>query len=432
MKVKSNNLPELKICMLFSLGYEPDILVYPSMEILSYITHFGHRVTWIVSSEKDQPRQPFSRDGVKVYTAHYHHYSPGDGILSRIFNKIPHVLRRMRLILSIFREGKYDLILVRDDVFSGLIATYLKRRYKIPFVFELTDPLEQEWEMCQIKQFRPLFWYYLRSRFKKWLSLRLLHQADLVLPISKWLKDDLIKNKGISESKIMVLPEGANSKLFFHREREEEVVEKYQLNEAKVIIYEGTLDKARQLSLLLQAFSRVSRERQKARLLMVGDGDDRENLQNLAKELRMVDDVIFTGRVSQSEVPNFIAAAAIGVSAVPPLSFYKASSPVKMFEYMAMAKPVVANEEIPEHKEVLEESGGGILVPFAPEAFARAIIELLDNPAKAAEMGRRGREWVVKNRSYEVLARQVEEAYLGLVAGRQVTELKISLPNPAR
>ena len=338
----------------------------------------------------------------------------------------------MRLILSIFREGKYDLILVRDDVFSGLIATYLKRRYKIPFVFELTDPLEQEWEMCQIKQFRPLFWYYLRSRFKKWLSLRLLHQADLVLPISKWLKDDLIKNKGISESKIMVLPEGANSKLFFHREREEEVVEKYQLNEAKVIIYEGTLDKARQLSLLLQAFSRVSRERQKARLLMVGDGDDRENLQNLAKELRMVDDVIFTGRVSQSEVPNFIAAAAIGVSAVPPLSFYKASSPVKMFEYMAMAKPVVANEEIPEHKEVLEESGGGILVPFAAEAFARAIIELLDNPAKAAEMGRKGREWVVKNRSYEVLARQVEEAYLGLVAGRQVTELKISLPNPAR
>lgn len=67
-----------------------------------------------------------------------------------------------------------------------------------------------------------------------------------------------------------------------------------------------------------------------------------------------------------------------------------------MFEYMAMAKPVVANEEIPEHKEVFEESGGGISVPFGA-------------------MGRKGREWVVRNRTYEILARQVEERYLELL-----------------
>jgi glycosyltransferase involved in cell wall biosynthesis len=87
-----------------------------------------------------------------------------------------------------------------------------------------------------------------------------------------------------------------------------------------------------------------------------------------------------------------------------------------MFEYMAGSKPVVANEEIPEHKEVLSESGGGILTPFIPEAFADAIIELLESPEKANEMGRRGREWVSNNRSYEVLAQQVEVTYFSLAA----------------
>jgi colanic acid biosynthesis glycosyl transferase WcaI len=82
---------------------------------------------------------------------------------------------------------------------------------------------------------------------------------------------------------------------------------------------------------------------------------------------------------------------------------------------MALAKPVVANEEIPEHSEVLRQSNAGFLVPYTPEAFAQAIIQLFDNPEKAAEMGRMGREWVIKNRSFEVLAHQVEAKFLELL-----------------
>jgi glycosyltransferase involved in cell wall biosynthesis len=54
---------------------------------------------------------------------------------------------------------------------------------------------------------------------------------------------------------------------------------------------------------------------------------------------------------------------------------------------------------------------GGILVPFKEEEFAMAIIDLLKDPEKMKEMGRKGREWVVKNRSYEILARRLEEEY---------------------
>ena len=182
-----------------------------------------------------------------------------------------------------------------------------------------------------------------------------------------------------------------------------------------MLIYLGVMGKVRKLEILIKAFAKVKEERQNVKLLMVGDGTGKEDLEKLVAELGVKDDVIFTGRVHQSKVPNFIAAADIGVSPIPPFYFYKVSSPIKMLEYMAMGKPVAANEEIFEQKEVLEQSGGGILVSFTSEALASAIIELLDYPETAREMGRKGCEWVVKNRSYEILAHKLEERYIHLL-----------------
>ena len=82
---------------------------------------------------------------------------------------------------------------------------------------------------------------------------------------------------------------------------------------------------------------------------------------------------------------------------------------------MAMSRPVVANEEIPEHHDILSASQAGILVPYTPEAFTQAILTLFNDPQKAAEMGRKGKEWVNNNRSYEVMAREVEAGFLNLL-----------------
>ena len=79
---------------------------------------------------------------------------------------------------------------------------------------------------------------------------------------------------------------------------------------------------------------------------------------------------------------------------------------------------VVANEEIPEHEEVIKESGGGVLVRFEAESFVDGIIELLDDSDKARGMGGKGHEWVVENRSYENMAREVEKRYFEVLKGK--------------
>jgi glycosyltransferase involved in cell wall biosynthesis len=107
----------------------------------------------------------------------------------------------------------------------------------------------------------------------------------------------------------------------------------------------------------------------------------------------------------------------VAVCPVPPYSFYRMSSPIKLYEYMAMGKPVVANVEITEHREVLEESGGGILVSHGPQGFAAGIRTLLEDTSGAAEMGERGRTWVLKNRTYELLADRLNKRLQPLFTG---------------
>jgi glycosyltransferase involved in cell wall biosynthesis len=407
------SVARLNVCMLLPVPrYGENMRVSPQIGICSYLTNFGHQVSWVIWSDGKQKVQPFSPGDVRIYATPEIHYLPRRFLLGRILNKIPNTIKRTRYILKIFKEGNYNLIFVRDDVFDGLLAAYIKGRHKVPFVLQLSNPLEQTWEhyKTEPKKYRVL--YYVIDRFSRFLANRLLREADLILPISKWLKDHLAR-QGIPEMKIMPCPSGVDIQAFCDKDAKG-LHEKYGLDNLKVIIYIGTLDKLRYLSVLIHAFSKVRAERKHVKLLMVGEGKDEEKLKKLTNELGIEADVMFTGQVPQAEVPNFIAASDIGVSPVPPLSFFKLSSPIKMFEYMAMGKPVVANEEIPEHKEVLEGSGGGILVPFTAEAFASAIIQLLDNPEQAAEMGQQGKEWVLENRTYEILARQVEKRFLHL------------------
>jgi glycosyltransferase involved in cell wall biosynthesis len=389
--------------------------IAPQIGITSYITNFGHDVTWILSSEVIKEFQETTFNDVRVFVVPCR-YSEG---FLKLITEILDGFRRMRFVFKIFKQERYNMIFVRDGIFDAFLALYLKRRYKIPFVFQMSDPI-QNWETRKFYSKYKYFYYFI-SPIEAYLTMHILYKADLVLPISKWLREDLAK-KGIERSKMIPLSEGIDPSRFLDA-NVEEIWKRYDLNGSKVVIYIGTMDKLRHLDVLIHAFSKVKKEKERVKLLMVGEGSDERNLQRLADELGIKDKVIFIGQIPHSEIPDFITASDIGVSPVPPLSFYKFSSPIKLFEYMAMGKPVVANEEIPEQKEVIQKSKGGILVKFEDESFADGIIELLNNPERAKEMGRKAREWVVKNRSYEVMAREVEKKYFELLKGRNLMEL---------
>ena len=401
------NSKRLNICLLLSVPYEPNMPVRPAvMEIYGKcLPGLGHKVTWIMPAKEGV--NTVQNKGLDVSIHVIPRYT-GSSLIVKIFARLLFLWREKRLVSKLMRGQKFDIIQARNNIFEGVLAIYLKRRYKIPFVFQYTILKEIYREYKTNKQ---LFYF---GKFANYVTRYILRNADLVFPISKWMEKELIK-EGIPESKMMPVPMGANPELFSRNKDGTEIREKYDLNSAEVILYVGIMDKLRRLDILIHAFSKVREKKDNVKLLMVGEGDDRTNLEELTSTLGIQEDVVFTGQVSYFDVPYFIAAADVCVSLVPPLSTYKVSSPTKIFEYMVMGKPVVANEEIPEQKEVIEESNGGILVKFDDESLANGIIELLDDPDRSKEMGRKGHEWVVKNRSYENMARQVEKKYFELL-----------------
>lgn len=396
---------KLNICLILSEQFVPTMPARSEITEIhgKYLAKFGHRSTWIAPSivGSIQVRKEFFNN-IPVYITPTH-------LIVKLFDKICSLVKKHNLIINIFEKEQFDIIQVEDRTLDGLLAIWIKKKYKIPFVFQYSFPVDVYKEHSLSD---PIFYY---SIVRSYLIKYIFRKADLIFPISKRMEAELAR-KGIPKTKMMVLPMGVNHDLFSPQSSDGTTIrERYNLGNAPVIIYVGTISRMRQIDLVIRAFSIIKQHKNTAKLLMVGTGNDKSHLEEFAVKLQVSDEVIFTGQVPYFEVPNYIAAADVCLAPIRPLPLYKVSSPTKLFEYMAVGKPVVANKEIPEHQEVLGESGSGVLVSFDPNAFTEGVLELLNNPEKAKEMGDKGREWVISNRSYEILARRVENRYFELL-----------------
>ena len=178
------------------------------------------------------------------------------------------------------------------------------------------------------------------------------------------------------------------------------------------VVYLGTLLRERQLDFIVRAHALVVAEIPDAQLEFVGSGwmpDDEQLLRREAERLGIADNVTITGWLPMPEAWQHVRRAALCVSPYLPVPILRSTSPTKLIEYMALGKPVVANDH-PEQADVLRQSGAGLVCGWNEQEFAAAIVELLKDPARCAQMGAAGRRYVAEHRTHW--------AMVELVAGR--------------
>jgi len=126
--------------------------------------------------------------------------------------------------------------------------------------------------------------------------------------------------------------------------------------------------------------------------------------------------LIFLPPIPKIEMPMALAAADTGLAILKPVEMYKTTYPNKVFDYMASGKPVVlAIEGV--IREVIENAAGGIPVPPGnPQALARAILRLADDPELARKMGQQARIYVESHFDRLVVASRLLDLMLGMVA----------------
>jgi glycosyltransferase involved in cell wall biosynthesis len=168
----------------------------------------------------------------------------------------------------------------------------------------------------------------------------------------------------------------------------------------------GTLKAWHGLSVLVDAFAQLYRQHSATRLLIVGDGPERENVSSALAQCGLQHAAVFTGAVSPEQVPGLLACMDVAVAPYPALStFY--FSPLKVYEYMAAGVAVVASR-IGQLQTLIEHEEDGILVsPGDALDLAEALERLLNDQALRQRLGRTARAKVLRDHTWDAVADRI-------------------------
>lgn len=220
--------------------------------------------------------------------------------------------------------------------------------------------------------------------------------------------------------KLIVIPNGANVDMF--RPMDARVARKQLLlpQEQLYVGFAGNLTPFQGLLTLVQAAPLVLEAVPAARFLIVGDGESRQEVMEAVDSAGLSRYFVFTGRVSYEQVPLYIAASDVCVAPrIRDMCQKTGISLLKLGEYMACERAVVASD-IDGVGPVLRHAGSGIPVsPEDPRELATAIIRLLSDRPLREDMGRRARQYVLENGTWESVARRLVEAYVETGASRK-------------
>lgn len=309
------------------------------------------------------------------------------GFVGRIAYYLTFPLHTILWILFNFR--KFDVIITSaPPIFTGFGGIPAKLLFKKKWVMDVRDL----WINASIS----LGFLKKGSLFEK--MSRTYEQicysnADMICVTTEELGQDIMKTyKNIDERIIKVTPNGVDTDFFYPVD----VPKKNQ------IIYAGNIGHAQDLEDVILAM-RIVNERFDLKLLIVGNGDIKGYLEKVTIENRLTDYVEFSGLLPREDIPRLLSESLIGVAPLKKLKTLEYAIPTKAYEYMACGIPFVGCGE-GEIRKLAETSGGGVIAENSPEDIAEAILRLLENPQKRAEMGRMGRAFVEKNVSRKLIA----------------------------
>lgn len=205
--------------------------------------------------------------------------------------------------------------------------------------------------------------------------------ADEVIAVSKGTADDLVKIGAMPKHKIRVIYNPVVLKELFVKTEEPLNHPWFRKGKPPVILAAGRLTPLKDFITLIRAFAVVRKERP-ARLMILGEGKDRDQLEALVRELGLEEDVALPGFVDNPY--QYMKRAAVFV-----LSSRWEALPTVLIEAMACGCPVVSTDCPSGPAEILENGKWGRLVPIhSPELLAKAILETLERPIFATERAR--------------------------------------------
>jgi len=355
------------------------------------LNKLGHKCVYASSGPMVLP------DYVKYYYIPY----------SKFFRNFPEVLnlpynrKSIKAFKKIIEIEKPDFIYQHHHDFHWGGAT-IKRDMGLPFILHV-DGLEY-WVK---KNWGKLYF----SHLLKWAEEIQLDNSDAIVTPSQQLKDLLVQFN-VKADKIFPAPNGVDTDFYTPNVDGSEIRNRYNLKDNFVICFTGTFGKWHGIEVLAETVKHIVKQIPNAVVLYVGDGDLRPNIENIHKKDNVENHTILTGFVPWKDINKYLAASDLLVSPCvsnQDIDFF--NSPVKLFEYLGMGKPIVASDVGQQGEVIRHESNGLLVKEKEPEELAEAIVRLYKDPDLAKRLGEQARKDAVEKHDWKVNAARIIEAY---------------------
>ena len=365
------------------------------MELFAAMEKLGHtvKICWM----KDQPQANGAftakrrvREVLKKALSRYVH----DPKL--LFENLRFRRREERLV----RDFQPDLIVARLDLYL-FSAIKTARKFGLPIIIEADSP-----PVYEAVHFQKQYWRIdsIPQRIEGWV----LRQADFAVMQSRELQRYFIETHELDAERTAVVTNGADVAKFSTHARYELLIRKYGLADRPVLGFVGSMSVWHGMENLRKIIGAIVEKYPRAKFLLVGSGGGLESeIRQFIATKRLQENVILTGYVPYEEIPKYISLMDVVLAPYPNLEFFY-YSPVKLFEYMAAAKPVVTTR-IGQIAEVVTHNQNGLLCP--PDDFDRiisAIELLLETPNERKRIGENARQTIIERHTWMHKAREWE------------------------
>ncbi|WP_437673364.1 glycosyltransferase family 4 protein [Sorangium sp. So ce131] len=291
-----------------------------------------------------------------------------------------------------------DVLIATSPQFLSAAAGYgIATLRRLPFVFEVRDLWP---ESIVAVGALPADHAVVRGLTR--VEEHLYRVADEIVVVTQRFRERLVE-RGVPAEKIEVIRNGVDLGRFTPTSRDTPLRARLGFGDRVVVAYVGTHGMAHGLSAVLDVANGL-RARDDIRFLFVGEGAERASLEARARELGLPN-ATFLGALPRDLIPEVYATADICLVPLRNAELFQTVIPSKIFEILAMARPIVISVD-GEARSIVEEARAGVFAP--PEdvpAMTEAIVDLASDPAKRGRMGEDGRAYVIRSFDRDTLAR---------------------------
>jgi glycosyltransferase involved in cell wall biosynthesis len=300
----------------------------------------------------------------------------------------------------VVREFRPDLIYERYALFA-FVGVLLARARRIPLILEVNTPYAQAWAQYYGLNLR---------RLARWIEHRTLLAADHVITVTQ-VQREMLVGSGLPAARVSVC-HNAIDPAWFDPDRHADPALRGRLGLSGIVVgFVGTMNRWQGIDAFGEVLRSVLTRRSDVNFLFVGDGEFRTGLEAFCRDNGFSGRVRFTGRKPHREVPPLVGVMDIAVL----LDSNRHGSPMKIFEYLGMAKAVVA-PGVPPVLEVMRDGVTGLVIePGSAAQMADRILQLAADPALRSRLGGEGRAYVIAHHTWRENALHIVRQYGRLV-----------------